>query len=224
METLCSCFHHQRALESRRWSDLGSGLDPDHGPDQTQIQILLHIVGPGYSHKGGGDRKWWVGVGGLGGVVLLVWLGPAPSSRPAPVLGKGGGGHSAAGCLVLLEWWVDSAARQVQVWGEQNQHCREPPPNQFCETTAESKTSRPAVLCVCSHQNRHPPQPPRLRLKMISVLICTLVSLSVAQTDLDVLYPELELSRTIYVTGESRLGIRRTGSGVEGWCLLHHVL
>lgn len=37
-------------------------------------------------------------------------------------------------------------------------------------------------------------------MKMIPVLICALISLSVAETDLDVLYPELEHSRTIYVT------------------------
>lgn len=37
---------------------------------------------------------------------------------------------------------------------------------------------------------------------MIPVLIWALISLSVAETDLDVLYPELEHSRTIYVTGE----------------------
>lgn len=38
---------------------------------------------------------------------------------------------------------------------------------------------------------------------MIPVLICALISLSVADNDLDTLYPELEHSRTIYVTGES---------------------
>lgn len=37
---------------------------------------------------------------------------------------------------------------------------------------------------------------------MIPVLIYALISLSVAMTDLDKLYPELEHSRTIYVTGE----------------------
>ncbi|XP_031733943.1 hyaluronan and proteoglycan link protein 1 [Anarrhichthys ocellatus] len=35
---------------------------------------------------------------------------------------------------------------------------------------------------------------------MIPVLICALISLSVAANDLDILYPELEHSRTIYVT------------------------
>ena len=37
---------------------------------------------------------------------------------------------------------------------------------------------------------------------MFPVLICVLVSLSVADNSLDTLYPELEHSRTIYVTGE----------------------
>ncbi|XP_034055813.1 hyaluronan and proteoglycan link protein 1-like [Gymnodraco acuticeps] len=37
-------------------------------------------------------------------------------------------------------------------------------------------------------------------MKMIPVLICALLSLTVAESDLDKLYPELEHSRTIYVT------------------------
>lgn len=39
-------------------------------------------------------------------------------------------------------------------------------------------------------------------MKMIPVLICALIALSLANKDLDRLYPELEHSRTIYVTGE----------------------
>lgn len=37
---------------------------------------------------------------------------------------------------------------------------------------------------------------------MVPVLICALIALSSADNDLDSLYPELEHSRTIYVTGE----------------------
>lgn len=37
---------------------------------------------------------------------------------------------------------------------------------------------------------------------MIPVLIWALISLNVAENDLDALYPDLEHSRTIYVTGE----------------------
>lgn len=37
---------------------------------------------------------------------------------------------------------------------------------------------------------------------MIPVLLCALITLSLADNDLDTLYPELEHSRTIYVTGE----------------------
>ncbi|CAL8279745.1 unnamed protein product [Gadus morhua 'NCC'] len=37
-------------------------------------------------------------------------------------------------------------------------------------------------------------------VKMIWVLVCALVTLSVAD-ELDILYPDLEHSRTIYVTG-----------------------
>lgn len=44
--------------------------------------------------------------------------------------------------------------------------------------------------------------PPVWWLKMIPVLICALITLSIADSDLDTLYPELEHSRTIYVTGE----------------------
>lgn len=39
-------------------------------------------------------------------------------------------------------------------------------------------------------------------MKMVPVLICALIALSSADNDLDSLYPELEHSRTIYVTGE----------------------
>lgn len=46
-------------------------------------------------------------------------------------------------------------------------------------------------------------RPPVWWVKMIPVLICALISLSVAENnDLDTLFPELEHSRTIYVTGE----------------------
>ena len=38
---------------------------------------------------------------------------------------------------------------------------------------------------------------------MIWVLVCALVSLGVAE-ELDILYPDLEHSRTIYVTGKTR--------------------
>lgn len=44
---------------------------------------------------------------------------------------------------------------------------------------------------------------------MIPVLICVLISLSVAENDLDILYPELEHSRTIYVVGESQLQLEK---------------
>lgn len=37
---------------------------------------------------------------------------------------------------------------------------------------------------------------------MIPVLVCALITLSLADNDLDTLYPGLEHSRTIYVTGE----------------------
>ena len=40
-------------------------------------------------------------------------------------------------------------------------------------------------------------------MKMIPVLICALVSLTVAENDLDTLFPELEHSMTIYVLGEA---------------------
>lgn len=39
-------------------------------------------------------------------------------------------------------------------------------------------------------------------MKMIPVLICTLIALSLANNEPDSLYPGLEHSRTIYVTGE----------------------
>ncbi|XP_054916538.1 hyaluronan and proteoglycan link protein 1-like [Poeciliopsis prolifica] len=64
---------------------------------------------------------------------------------------------------------------------------------------------------------------------MIPVLICALVSLSVAETNLDVLYPELEHSRTIYVTengpkfnvmAEQAKVVTRRGGNVTLPCLI----
>ncbi|KAI9540705.1 Hyaluronan and proteoglycan link protein 1 [Dissostichus eleginoides] len=74
---------------------------------------------------------------------------------------------------------------------EDKQLLQSPPP------PSSSSSSSSHFTLSCSHSCR---DHTLKKMKMIPVLICALLSLTVAESDLDKLYPELEHSRTIYVT------------------------